>query len=62
MAILGVARDLELAIKKLIRLELRKTIGLVKEEIKEALAIEKTVKKMVKKELANQKEEEVEEE
>ena len=62
MAILGVARDLELAIKKLIRLELRKTIGLVKEEIKEALAIEKTVKKMVKKELANKKEEEVEEE
>ena len=62
MAVLGVARDLELAIKKLIRLELKKTIGLIQEEIKEALAIEKTVKKIVKKELANQKEEEVEEE
>ena len=62
MAVLGVARDLELAIKKLIRLELKKTIGLIQEEIKEALAIEKTVKKIVKKELANQKEEEAEEE
>jgi len=62
MAVLGLARDLELAVKKLIRLELKMTIGLIKEEIKEALAIEKTVKKIVKKELANQKEEEAEEE
>ena len=58
MAVLGVARDLELAIKKLIRLELKHTIRVVKNEVQEALAIEKTVKKIVKEELANQKGEE----
>jgi hypothetical protein len=44
------SRSLELAIKKLIRLELDKAIRLVQEEIKTSLNIENTVKKIIKEE------------
>lgn len=43
-------RNLELAVKKLIRLELDKTIRKVQEEIKTGLNIENTVKKIIKEE------------
>lgn len=50
-------RNLELAVKKLIRLELDKTIRKVQEEIKTGLNIENTVKKIIKEEKEDNEEE-----
>lgn len=45
------SRDLELAVKKLIRLELDKLIRKAQEEIRTSLNIENTIKKIIKEEL-----------